>query len=146
MAQIFKEIVVNYTKEQAFALVNDIEAYPKFVPNCTKAQLLTVHDEYVIARLELEKAGIKHSFTTKNFLFHPNKIELTLVEGPFKVLQGAWEFIELDEHSTKITLKLDMVLQNMLLELAFASVLEAILANMLLAFVQRAEEVYGNNA
>jgi len=98
---------VRYTPAQMFDLVNDIEAYPRRFAWCTGARVLTREKPTLTARLELRIAGIAQAFTTRNTMTPPQRIELQLVEGPFRHLAGAWEFAALGETGCKVSLALD---------------------------------------
>jgi ribosome-associated toxin RatA of RatAB toxin-antitoxin module len=104
---IRRSAIVRYTPAQMFDLVNDIEAYPRRFAWCTGARVLTREDSTLTARLELRIAGIAQAFTTRNTVTPPQRIELRLVEGPFRHLAGAWEFAALGETGCKVSLALD---------------------------------------
>jgi ribosome-associated toxin RatA of RatAB toxin-antitoxin module len=104
---IRRSAIVRYTPAQMFDLVNDVEAYPRRFAWCTGARVLTREDAAVTARLELRIAGVAQAFTTRNTLTPPQRIELQLVEGPFRHLAGAWEFTALGDTGCKIALALD---------------------------------------
>ena len=142
MPQIEKSALVMYSTQEMFTLVNDVNAYPEFLPNCSNAKVLETNQDAMTASLEISKAGMKKWFTTKNSFAH-NQVTMTLVDGPFKSLNGYWEFIELDDQACKVTLKLDFEFANKLVELAFGKIFNEVAKNMVTAFTQRAKEVYG---
>ena len=107
MIHIRRSAIVRYTPAQMFDLVNDIEAYPRRFAWCTGARVLTREKSTLTARLELRIAGIAQAFTTRNTMTPPQRIELQLVEGPFRHLAGAWEFAALGETGCKVSLALD---------------------------------------
>ena len=61
---IQRSALVLHSAQAMFDLVNDIEAYPEYMDGCSGAQVISRDDKEVIARLDLRKAGISHSFTT----------------------------------------------------------------------------------
>ena len=107
MIQIRRHALVRHTPDRMFDLVNDIEAYPRRFAWCTGARVLTREKSTLTARLELRIAGIAQAFTTRNTMTPPQRIELQLVEGPFRHLAGAWEFAALGETGCKVSLALD---------------------------------------
>lgn len=131
-----------YSSQEMFDLVNDVNAYPAFLPNCSNAKVLSEDDSSMTASLEISKAGLTKWFTTNNH-FDGNKVKMQLVDGPFKSLQGYWEFTELDEHACKVSLKLEFEFASKLIELAFGKVFNEVAKNMVAAFTQRAKAVYG---
>ncbi|EKE82754.1 type II toxin-antitoxin system RatA family toxin [Idiomarina xiamenensis] len=142
MARIERTALVAYSAEQMFDLVNDIDAYPEFVPGCVGARVLQQTDDEKVAELQISKAGIRKSFTTRNHLLRPQRIDMSLVDGPFKRLSGGWRFEALDEHACKIIFELDFEFSSRLLGMAFGKIFNEITGRMVDAFVKRADQVY----
>lgn len=142
MPQIEKSALVMYSSQEMFDLVNDVNAYPAFLPNCSDAKIISENENTMTASLEISKAGLKKWFTTNNRLAG-NKVEMQLVDGPFKSLQGYWEFTPLDEQACKVSLKLEFEFASKLIEMAFGKVFNEVAKNMVVAFTQRAKTVYG---
>ncbi|NLQ17401.1 type II toxin-antitoxin system RatA family toxin [Marinomonas sp. M1K-6] len=142
MSHIERFAHVNYSCEQMFALVNDIDSYPEFLPGCMGATLISRTPSEIVASLEVGKGPIRQSFTTKNFLQSHHRIEMTLVKGPFKRLHGVWTFTELSPTRCKIMLSINFELSGML-KFAFGSVFSQIANAMVDAFSKRAKIVYG---
>ncbi|RUO58589.1 type II toxin-antitoxin system RatA family toxin [Pseudidiomarina insulisalsae] len=143
MPSIERSALVPYSDAQMYALVNDIESYPQFVPGCRSAQVIEQTDSSKVARLDISKAGVGKSFTTRNTLEPPDRIGMELVDGPFRYLRGGWHFQRLDENACKIVLKLEFEFANRFLGLAFGKIFNEIQSRMVDAFVKRAEQVYG---
>ena len=133
---------VNYSCEQMFQLVNDVNGYPEFLPGCLGATLVSESETEIVASLEVGKGPIRQSFTTKNFLQTNRQVEMTLLEGPFKKLHGVWTFTELSPNSCKIALSIEFELSGML-KFAFGGVFSQVANAMVEAFCQRAKVVYG---
>lgn len=142
MSHIERFAHVNYSCEQMFALVNDIDGYPEFLPGCLDAKLISKTDTEIVASLEVGKGPVKQFFTTKNTLESYNRIEMNLVTGPFKKLHGVWTFTELSPTSCKIMLSIDFELSGML-KFAFGGVFSQIGNAMVDSFGKRAKVVYG---
>ncbi|OHU87680.1 MULTISPECIES: type II toxin-antitoxin system RatA family toxin [Pseudoalteromonas] len=142
MPQIEKTALVMYSSQEMFDLVNDVDAYPAFLPNCSDAKILQANEQSMTASLEISKAGLKKWFTTKNS-FDGMTVHMQLVEGPFKSLHGQWQFIELDDQACKVSLKLEFEFANKLIEMAFGKVFNEVAKSMVAAFTQRARTVYG---
>ena len=71
MKEVKRSALVPYTAEQMFALVEDIERYPQFLPWVSAAQLLERSPSEVVGRLEMHRAGMREIFTTRNVLTPP---------------------------------------------------------------------------
>lgn len=144
MPSIEKSALVSYSAEQMFNLVNDIDSYPEFVPGCADSRVVEQNDDYKVASLQISKAGIQKTFTTRNRLIKPERIDMELVDGPFKKLTGGWVFKPLSEDACKVELKLDFEFSNRLLGMAFGKIFSEVTSRMVDAFVKRADQVYGN--
>ncbi|MCC2615313.1 SRPBCC family protein [Aestuariibacter halophilus] len=142
MPQINRHALVAFSAESMFDLVNDVNAYPEFLPGCTETRILHQDEDRMEASMLVSKAGVRQWFTTRNALSRPQRIEMQLVEGPFTHLRGGWTFTALAEDACKIELQLDFAFSSKLAELAFGKVFKTLAANMVNAFTQRAKEVY----
>lgn len=142
MTTINKSALVRYSAAEMFALVNDIESYPQFLPWCRSARILSREPDEVRATLELARGGIQKSFTTSNRLQANKMIEIRLVEGPFRHLNGFWRFDPLSEQASKVSL--DMTFEFApLLDFVISPVFHPIADSLVDAFHKRAVEVYG---
>lgn len=143
MSVIKRSALVMHSAKQMFDLVNDCESYPKFLPGCSNARLLEKNDQYLIGELELGKAGMKYTFTTKNLLQEPEFIEITLLNGPFKKLEGFWQFVPLSEEACKINFQLEFeIAGGRLVASALTPLFNKMAASQVEAFVKRADEIY----
>ena len=143
MQHIHKQAIVPYSAEQMFALVDDIESYPEFLPWCKEASEVERKPDEVTATLVLSKGLVTQAFTTCNKNTHERKIEMNLVDGPFSHLQGEWEFTELDEQSCKVVLNIEFAISNSLLRLTLEPVFALVLSRLVNAFKIRAKDIYG---
>lgn len=146
MPTVSRSALVMHSVEDMFQLINDIESYPKFVPDCSDSKVISRSDEEVTASLLVSKGGLKKWFTTNNTLISNQKVVLNLVDGPFKKLKGCWSLSELSDEACKISLELEYEFSNKLLDLTFGRVFDHMANNMVLAFTHRAKEVYGQHA
>ena len=86
--------------------------------------------------------GVHQAFTTCNRFIAGERMELTLVDGPFRKLQGSWSFLPLREDACKVELELDFEFSGKLIDKAFGRVFKQIANTLVDAFCKRAEEVY----
>lgn len=143
MAQVNKSALVPFSAEQMFKLVDDVPSYQEFLPWCGGSEEISRENGEVVASVTIAKGSINKTFTTKNTYNDMNKINLQLVEGPFKQLAGSWTFTELKEDACKVTLELDYEFSNHFLGLAVGPVFNQIANAMVDSFVERAKTVYG---
>lgn len=108
MIEIRRSALVPYSPAQMFDLVNDVEAYPKRFAWCSGAHVSERGENMLVARLDLKLAAFSQSFTTRNTLDRPNSIRMSLVDGPFRSLEGLWTFTALGDAGCKIAFALDI--------------------------------------
>ncbi|MBD2796622.1 type II toxin-antitoxin system RatA family toxin [Xenorhabdus sp. 18] len=142
MPQISRSALVPYSVEQMYKLVNDVTSYPDFLPGCVGSRVISSSNNEMTASVDVAKAGISKTFVTRNTLFDNKRINMQLVDGPFRKLMGGWHFTPLSEDACKVELHLDFEFTNKLIELAFGKVFKELAGNMVQAFTQRAREVY----
>lgn len=144
MREVKRSALVSYTAEQMFALVEDIERYPQFLPWVAAAQLLERTPQEVVGRLEMHRAGMREIVTTRNVLTPPREITLALVAGPFKTLEGRWTFEPIGEdRGTRVSLSIRFEFANSMLNLLLSRSFERSCNELVDAFVARARAVYG---
>jgi ribosome-associated toxin RatA of RatAB toxin-antitoxin module len=143
MIEIRRSALVNYSPAQMFELVNDVEAYPKRFAWCAGADILERGDDVLVARLDLKFAGFRQSFTTRNAVDPPRRLHMSLVDGPFRSLDGLWEFIALGEAGCKISYALDFDYAGRLGGGAIKLGFQGLANRMVDDFCREAERVYG---
>lgn len=143
MTIVSRSALVAYAASEMYALVDDIKTYPNFLPWCKTATILSRDEDEVRASIELARGGIQKSFTTCNRLQHNKMIEMRLVEGPFRHLEGFWRFDALGERACKVSLDMDFEFSNKLVGMAIGPVFNQIVNSLVDAFCARAVDVYG---
>lgn len=142
MPQISRSALVPFSAKQMYQLVNDVSSYPEFLPGCVGSRVIAASPDEMTAAVEVAKAGISKTFTTRNTLLDNQRINMQLVDGPFRKLMGGWQFTALSPEACKVELHLDFEFTNKLVELAFGKVFKELTGSMVQAFTQRAKEVY----
>ncbi len=142
MPTIQRSALVPFTAQQMYQLVNDVEAYPEFLPWCGGAAVLEDSDQVRVARVDIRKGPIKQHFTTRNELTADEQIKLSLVEGPFRQLQGVWQFAAIGESGCRVTFEIDFSFSSVLLEKTIGPVFNEICTRLVDGFVTRARKVY----
>lgn len=144
MAVVHKSVLLAYSAEQMFALVDRIEDYPTFLPWCGGADVRRSEDNQVTATLSIHYHGVRQSFTTRNINTPPSQIQMTLVDGPFRQLHGQWNFKPLRADACKIEFELHYEFSSRLLEQLIGPVFNKIANSFVDSFCKQAETVYGN--
>ena len=141
MSVFEKKITLPYTPHQLYTLVNDITAYPHFVPYCLQGQVLEEQPTYVVASLTLGSMGIQTSLTTHNTLYPDESIHMQLVKGPLRHLEGVWSFKEAPQGSF-VTLHIDYILSDTFIDVLAGPLVEKVIHSMCDVFIQEAGRRY----
>lgn len=143
MAVVHKTVLLGYSVEQMFALVDRVEDYPQFLPWCGGVDVKERGEDRLIATLKINFHGVRQSFTTENTNNRPHSMTMQLLEGPFKHLHGTWNFKPLREDACKIDFDLQYEFSNKLIEGVIGPVFNMIATSFVDSFSKRAEQVYG---
>jgi ribosome-associated toxin RatA of RatAB toxin-antitoxin module len=144
MPTIKRSALVPYQPAEMFALVDDVKSYPQFLPWCKNARELSRNDDEVRAALDLARSGFEKSFTTCNRLQKNKMIEMRLIEGPFRHLDGFWRFDPVGDSACKVSLDLDFEFANKLVGMAMGPLFNQIANSLVDSFCKRAIDVYGS--
>jgi ribosome-associated toxin RatA of RatAB toxin-antitoxin module len=139
MQSVHRSVLVPFSAARMFALVDDIERYPEFLPWCGGAQVLETHAGGKTACLDINYHGVRAHFTTDNANTPPASIVVTLKDGPFRHLHGEWRFSALAPDACKVEFVLAYEFTTHLLEKVVGPVFGHIAATFIDAFVRRAE-------
>ncbi len=145
MAHIIKTQSSPFSVEQMFNLVEDCNRYPDFLPFCSQAVGEYIGENELYGTLFINKGPFKKSFTTHNTMYrdeNPARIDIKLVNGPFKKLEGEWRFVPTD-NGCQVTLDLYYDMKSGLLNNALSNVFEWIAKSMVEAFCEESEQIYG---
>jgi ribosome-associated toxin RatA of RatAB toxin-antitoxin module len=143
MPLVERSALVTYTPAQMFALVNDVGAYPEFLPWCVAAHVDEASAGERVAAVKIARGVLQTEFTTRNTLIADQQIQMQLMHGPFRNLQGLWRFDAIGTRGTRVSFRVDFEFKNRLTATAFNAVFETLCGSIVDAFVVRAQKVYG---
>jgi ribosome-associated toxin RatA of RatAB toxin-antitoxin module len=155
MKHVKKSVLLWYSAREMYDLVVDVPSYPKFLPWCDRAEVLSADEQGMTARLHLAYRGVRHAFTTRNTHVPGRSVVVTLVDGPFSTLDGTWEFVPVGAppsgadpaaeapRACRIQFDLRYAFSNIALEALVSPVFDRIANTFVDAFVKRAEQVHG---
>jgi ribosome-associated toxin RatA of RatAB toxin-antitoxin module len=149
MKHVKKSVLLWYSAHEMYMLVTDVPSYPQFLPWCERAEVLDTSANSMTARLSLAYAGVHHAFTTRNEHVSDKSVIVTLVDGPFSVLDGTWLFRPLGtppgdaSQACRIEFDLRYAFSSTALEAVVSPVFDRIANTFVDSFVKRAEQVYG---
>ncbi|MBK9219546.1 MAG: type II toxin-antitoxin system RatA family toxin [Uliginosibacterium sp.] len=141
MADVRKVILVECSASELFDLVDDVETYPEFLPWCGGTEVLERTEDRTVATLHIHYHGVKAHFTTRNDKQRPTAMQMHLRDGPFKKLEGHWDFKPLGETGCKVEFYLHYEFSNRLLEKIVGPVFSHIATTFVDAFVKRAGQL-----
>ena len=139
---IHRSALVSYSCEQMFALVHNVAAYPEFIVDIERVDIISSNESEIAARLFVKKGPVRQSFATRNAMNAPYAMTMVLEDGPFNYLTGKWLFTELSNVACKVEFSLDFEVKNKLLSLALTPVISKLADQMVESFCQRAKKVY----
>jgi ribosome-associated toxin RatA of RatAB toxin-antitoxin module len=141
MTVIKREALVIHTPKEMFTLVNDVAAYPVFLPWCADSIIHHQTPQTLDATICVQKGPIQFKFRTRNNNTPPNYIHMTLIEGPFKNLTGKWHFEALGDSGCKITFELTFEFNSTAVQLSLSPVIKYIADTILNGFCERADQL-----
>ena len=143
MALVEKSVLIEYSDAQMYALVENVAAYPEFLPWCGGTEIMKKDGDIARAAIIIDYRGIKQRFSTENRATPPQLIEMSLIDGPFRQLDGRWHFKALGEDACKVEFRLHYEFSSKLLEKIVGPVFHFIASTFVDAFVKRARQLYG---
>lgn len=143
MSRIHRSALVPYSDHEMYQLVADIPSYPQFLPWCGETRVLKQAEDMVEAAITISYHGVHKTFTTRNLLQKDKMMEIRLLEGPFRYLNGFWRFTPLDDRSCKIDFDLEFEVANRLVATVLTPVFNGIANQLVDAFHTRAIALYG---
>lgn len=146
MKRIQRSAIVEHAAPEMYALVDDIESYPQFLPWCRAAQVRERGAQRTVATLAVGLKGLRYEFTTQNEGRPHEAIELRLVAGPFRHFAAHWRFAALGERAARIEFAMEYEFAGALVSRALGPLFESIADTMVDAFKRRADAVYGQAA
>lgn len=142
MALVEKTVLIEHTAAEMYALVDEVEQYPEFLPWCSRTELRFRDEAKTVATLHIDFLSVKSHFTTENSKVFPSEMSMRLVDGPFRRFDGTWHFKPLGDKACKIEFRLSYEFSSKLFEKVIGPVFSRIANTFIEAFVQRAAQVY----
>jgi ribosome-associated toxin RatA of RatAB toxin-antitoxin module len=137
-----RSALVTFTAAQMYALVNDVDRYPEFLPWCTAARVGQASETERVASVRVSRGVLRTEFTTRNVLTPDSRIVMNLVDGPFKSFLGEWRFDAIADRGSRVTFRVQFEFKHRLTAAAFGAVFETVCGTIVDAFVQRAQAIY----
>jgi ribosome-associated toxin RatA of RatAB toxin-antitoxin module len=143
MKRVVRSAIVPHRAAELYALVEDIESYPRFLPWCVGAEVKSRSPGATLATLNVGMRGVKQSFTTQNTNRAPDAIDMKLVEGPFRRFAAGWRFQALGDNACKVEFSMELEFASRTVATLLQPIFETIADSMVDAFTRRADEIHG---
>jgi ribosome-associated toxin RatA of RatAB toxin-antitoxin module len=137
MREVKRSALINKPPAEVFALINDIESYPQFLPWCTQTRVQSRTESQIVATIGVRKGALQGEFTTRNTLDPNRSIRMDLVSGPFRTLQGEWRLTPI-ENGCRVDLSMRFAFNNRLSAILFEGLFAETIGSLVDAFVTRA--------
>jgi len=137
--ELKRSVLVPYTAEGMFDLIEQAEHYPKFLPWCVAATILERSDDWVAARIEFSYLKVRFGFQTRNPKRRPEWLQVRLVEGPFRHFQADWWLRPLGHLGCKVEFDLAYEVSEGVLDRMAAKAVDVVSRSMMDAFIRQAE-------
>ena len=131
-----------FPADQMYELVDRVEDYPRFLPWCGGVDVHERTENLLDATLHIHFLGIRSHFRTRD-LRSADRLDMQLIDGPFKRLEGYWRFIPLMEDACKVEFVLEYEFASRTLEALIGPVFDKITRTFVDAFITEAERRHG---
>lgn len=138
--------ILGYTAKQLYELVLDVEQYDKFVPWCSKCEVISKSEGQITADLSVKSGFISKSY--RSSIAHGSNldgyfIEINQISGPFKYLDTKWYFKKMDDAKTKVDFAIDFEFESEIINMVIGGIFSNTSEKIIEAFEKRAKEIYG---
>lgn len=139
---------VEYTADEMFALVADVERYPEFVPLCRALELRSREfvqgREVLVADMTVAYKFFSETFSSRVTLDRSSRrIHVEYLDGPFTHMENRWEFEPADHQACNIRFSISYEFKSGALEMLMGGMFDQAFRKFADAFETRADEIYG---
>ncbi|MBF0141949.1 MAG: type II toxin-antitoxin system RatA family toxin [Magnetococcales bacterium] len=134
--------VVTWSPQQMYDLVVDMDRYPEFLPWCVKATKSEETGTSFRSEMTFAIKGMRETFRTIDRLIPGQRVDIQLESGPFQSLESTWLFTPVGS-GTRVDFEIKFQFKNRLLNATLGPLFAKVTKDMVQAFQQRAQSVYG---
>lgn len=131
------------TREQAFALIADVESYHEFVPAWLAARVMEREGNELTVDQVVGLGAFPVEFVSHTSLRPPDHIHVIASDGPFRHLDINWNFESTSSAGCLVHLSVEFELSSSLLETFLTMLFRISLRQVLSAFEKRTRQRYG---
>ena len=133
-----RSALVGQSATHLFDIIEAAEYYPRFLPWCEGASIVSRDDSVVSADLRVQWGGMRFELRTRNPKQRPETMSIHLERGPFRRFEGEWRLTVLAPDACKVAFVLDYEFDSGLMTRVAGPVFNRIADTLVDAFVQRA--------
>ncbi|WP_375326975.1 type II toxin-antitoxin system RatA family toxin [Candidatus Tisiphia endosymbiont of Nemotelus uliginosus] len=143
MPNFYQVKILPYKPQELFCLVLDIQSYPKFLPWCKAARIISKTDNQIIAELVIQLKGFSDSYQSRvTYTNQPvYSIEVEAISGPFQYLKNSWKFSQIDR-GTQVEFFIDFQMKNSLINRLAEMFFSEATKKIVNAFEERAQILF----
>jgi ribosome-associated toxin RatA of RatAB toxin-antitoxin module len=146
LKRISRSAIVEHAAAEVYGIVENIEAYPEFLPWCYATEVHERGPARTVATITVGMRAIRQSFTTENANRPGEGIDLRLIKGPFRNFAASWRFTALGGRAAKIEFSMEYEFSSRVLGKVLEPLFDHIADTMVGSFSRRADQLYGQAA
>lgn len=150
MPRVHKAVVLPYSQQQMYELVDKVEDYPNFLPWCAGVVVHQRTPTSLDTTIKMAFKGFRHAFRTENANTPHSAMTMQFRDGPFKFLTGTWHFEPIalasahhDGMGVRVAFDLQYEFSSKLLALAIGPAFGMVAQTFMDGFVKQAKVLYG---
>ena len=138
-----------YSADEMYALIADVESYPKFLPWCAGCRVRgRRHDgaaEVLDADLIISFKVFRERFGSRVTLRpEERRIDVAYLDGPFRYLNNHWQFDPVEGGGCEVDFFVDFEFKSRTLQAIIGVVFNEAMRRIVKAFEDRARDLYGD--
>ena len=150
MPKIIETKIMNFSAQEIYDLVVDVESYPQFLPWCKNAQISKhISASNIQAELLINFKNIFERYTSDVVFLQKSEkeyfVEAKAIKGPFKSLINRWKIVEIDHKKTQVEFFLEFEFNSLLLSKMLGTIFSLETQKMMNSFEKRASTLYKNH-
>ena len=140
--EYFEKIInIEEPVENIYSIIANINHYPDFLPYCDSTTILSTTKDAITAKIDFNFYSFKVSITTENKNIQNEKIEMTLMDGPFDSFNAIWLFSKNSSHSTSIKYSMDYAVSNPIIAMLIRKNRNVFIDNFIVAFKKQIKKI-----
>jgi ribosome-associated toxin RatA of RatAB toxin-antitoxin module len=141
--EVKRSALLTYSAHSLYDIVNDVSAYPEFLPWCGGVEIHRQDSASMEATIKMKMGKLDHRFKTRNTMIPNESISMSLLEGPFSKLEGEWRFSDIENLGSKIEFELSFEVASPITSAIITPAFTHIANTMVDSFCSRARQLHG---